>query len=214
MEASQVGAKPPPFFVGEHPALDFLNTVATPWDDRIEWLGSGLDLLAWLVQAGLLPASVAERFRRTARKQELDALARRARELREWFRDFVSAQAGRPLTPEAVRRLERLNRLLQRSEVYRQLEPIQPASRPEAPPDPVARWRWQRRWRTPEALLQPIAESIGDLVCRADFRFVRRCGRCTLWFLDVSKGHRRRWCTMAICGNRAKAAAHRARASQ
>jgi hypothetical protein len=39
-------------------------------------------------------------------------------------------------------------------------------------------------------------------------------GNCSLWFLDVSKGHARRWCSMAICGNRAKAAAHRARARQ
>jgi predicted RNA-binding Zn ribbon-like protein len=215
VEASHVGPRPSPFFVGEHPALDFLNTVATPWDDRIEWLGNGLDLLAWLVRAELMPASAAERFRRTARKQDLDSVARRTRELREWFRDFVSAQAGRPLTPKAVRKLERVNRLLERGEVYRHLEPLPvPVNRPEGSPGPAAQWRWQRRWRTPEALLQPLAECIGDLACRADFRFVRRCGRCTLWFLDVSKGHRRRWCTMAICGNRAKAAAHRARASQ
>ena len=33
-----------------------------------------------------------------------------------------------------------------------------------------------------------------------------------LWFLDVSKAHARRWCNMAVCGSRAKAAAHRARA--
>ncbi|MEL6323421.1 MAG: CGNR zinc finger domain-containing protein, partial [Pseudomonadota bacterium] len=32
---------------------------------------------------------------------------------------------------------------------------------------------------------------------------------CTLYFHDVSKNHKRRWCSMDICGNRAKAAAHR-----
>jgi predicted RNA-binding Zn ribbon-like protein len=32
--------------------------------------------------------------------------------------------------------------------------------------------------------------------------------------VDVSKAHGRRWCSMTICGNRAKAAAHRARARQ
>jgi len=44
-------------------------------------------------------------------------------------------------------------------------------------------------------------------------RPVRECGNpaCTLWFLDTTKAQRRRWCTVEICGNRAKAAAHRRR---
>lgn len=37
---------------------------------------------------------------------------------------------------------------------------------------------------------------------------------CTLWFLDTSKGGRRRWCSMESCGNRAKARRHYARTSQ
>jgi len=52
-----------------------------------------------------------------------------------------------------------------------------------------------RHWRTPEALPLPIAEAMGDLICRKDFTLVRKCGgpTCTLWFHDVSKGHARRW---------------------
>ena len=62
-------------------------------------------------------------------------------------------------------------------------------------------------------LLLPIAEAMGDLLCNVDFASVRKCESpaCTLWFRDVSKNHTRRWCSMAICGNRAKAAAHRAK---
>ena len=47
-----------------------------------------------------------------------------------------------------------------------------------------------------------------------DPAFVRRCANpnCVLLFLDVSKSGRRRWCDMATCGNRAKSAAHYARA--
>jgi predicted RNA-binding Zn ribbon-like protein len=212
VEESDLTPRPAPFFVGEHPALDFLNTVATPWAEPIEWLGSGRDLLDWLVRAKLVPAPVAQRYQRTAAGQELDAVARRARELREWFRDFVRKHAGRPLMPGAVRGLGRLNLLLRREVVYRQLESIRtPGEVQETPFGRVARWRWERRWQTTEALLHPMAEAIGDFVCRADFRFVRRCERCTLWFLDVSRGHGRRWCSMAVCGNRAKAAARRAR---
>ena len=76
------------------------------------------------------------------------------------------------------------------------------------------RWDARRRWRSPKALLLPVADAIGDLVCEKDFTLVRKCEGpgCTLWFLDVSKGHARRWCSMGVCGNRVKAAAHRARA--
>lgn len=213
MEESAVTPRPAPFFVGEHPALDFLNTVAAPWGEPIEWLGSGRDLLEWLVRAELVPASIARGFRRTAAPQGLDAVARQARELREWFRDFVRKHAGRPLTPGAVRQLERVNQLLGRGELYRQLEPIRTSAEVQRTFRwPVAQWRWERRWRTAGALLQPIVEAMGDFACSADFRYVRRCERCTLWFLDISRGHGRRWCSMAVCGNRAKAAARRARA--
>jgi predicted RNA-binding Zn ribbon-like protein len=100
-----------------------------------------------------------------------------------------------------VRALAPLNRLLARDTGYFQLE---------APPGHNLQWRRERHWRRPEALLQPIAQAMGDLVCHADFRYVRRCEGCMLWFLDVSRGHQRRWCSMAVCGNRAKAAAYRA----
>ena len=66
----------------------------------------------------------------------------------------------------------------------------------------VMAWRW--------------GEAAADLACNADFRLIRACnGRaCTLLFLDRTKAHGRRWCSMAVCGNRAKAAAHRARKSR
>lgn len=213
VEGSVGKSRPAPFFVGEHPALDYLNTVASPGGETIEWIASGRDLLDWLVRTGLVPAAVAKRLRRTAEDGELDRIARRGRELREWFRGFVRRHAGRPLTPAAVRELGRLNRLLARGATYRQLEATPaPGGAPPTLSGYAVRWRFERRWGAAETLFQPVAEAMGDLACRADFRYVRRCERCTLWFLDVSRGHERRWCSMALCGNRAKAAAYRARA--
>ncbi|WP_371263350.1 MULTISPECIES: CGNR zinc finger domain-containing protein [unclassified Pseudomonas] len=45
------------------------------------------------------------------------------------------------------------------------------------------------------------------------FEFVRQCEAhdCVLLFHDLSKSHRRRWCSMATCGNRMKVAAFRSR---
>jgi predicted RNA-binding Zn ribbon-like protein len=207
--------RPPPFFIADDPALDLLNTVAAPWSQEIEWLANGADFVTWLEQAHAVPAEVAAHFRAHTPARKLDSVAARARELREWFRTFVSDHAGAPLGPGALRELAPLNRLLERDEAYRQIEL---ASRDERQSNGdrhgALRWHAFRRWRNPDALLLPIAEAVGDLVCQKDFTLVRRCegAGCTLWFFDVSKGHGRRWCSMAVCGNRAKAAAHRARA--
>jgi len=70
-----------------------------------------------------------------------------------------------------------------------------------------------RRWRSPESLLLPIGEALAKFVCEEDFSYVKACEgpACTLMFADHTRGHARRWCSMAICGNRAKQAAHRHR---
>ena len=207
--------RPAPFFIGDDLALDFLNSVAAPWGSEIEWIGSGEDLLAWLERAHVVPADVVAQFRTDSAFEALDAVASQARELREWFRRFVGKHAGKPLGKAALRELAPLNHLLAHDESFGQIEI---ASHRDADENGgnghgVLRWQHRRHWRTREALLLPIAQAMGDLVCRKDFTLVRRCEgpTCPLWFYDVSKSHARRWCSMAVCGNRAKAAAYRAR---
>jgi predicted RNA-binding Zn ribbon-like protein len=70
-----------------------------------------------------------------------------------------------------------------------------------------------RRWRSAESLLLPIGQALGRCVCEEDFSDVKACegASCTLLFADHTRGRARRWCSMAICGNRAKVAAHRER---
>jgi predicted RNA-binding Zn ribbon-like protein len=70
-----------------------------------------------------------------------------------------------------------------------------------------------RRWHSAESLLVPIAEAIAELVCHEDFTDVKACegAACTLLFLDRTQRRGRRWCSMAVCGNRAKQALHRSR---
>ena len=210
--------RPAPFFISDDLALDFLNSIAAPWGQEIEWLASGGDLVAWLEEAHAVPANVLAQFRRRTSLRTLDAVALQARELREWFRIFVRNHAGKSLVPSALRELAPLNQLLERDEAYRQIETTPPSHGGENGGDEehALRWKAMRRWRSPKGLLLPIAEAIGELVCRKDFTLVRKCEgpTCTMWFHDVSKGHARRWCSMAVCGNRAKAVAHRARARQ
>lgn len=195
--------RPAPYFVGEHPALDFLNTTASPPAGRIEWLADGADLADWLRQAGAITKAEANRVLAGG---DADAVAAKARSLREWFREFVVRRAGEPLRPVAASHLQQLNRLLARDDHYHQVEENRSGGAP-------LRWQLHRRWTSAEQLLQPIAEAIGDLLCNADFRYIRMCEGpgCTLMFYDRSKTHGRRWCSMALCGNRAKVASHRAR---
>jgi predicted RNA-binding Zn ribbon-like protein len=67
--------------------------------------------------------------------------------------------------------------------------------------------------RTPLALLAPLARAAVRLAAEVDPDRLRVCDAptCGRWFVDTSKGGRRRWCSMTRCGNRAKAARHRRR---
>jgi predicted RNA-binding Zn ribbon-like protein len=207
--------RPPPFFIADNPGLDFLNSIAVPVDTKVEWLASGEDLLAWIKQAGLVPDDVLSGYRKNAVPGELDAIAAQARALRDWFKPFVYKHLGRPLEPRALRQLEPLNQLLAREEEFGQIVVQDRRSPGETRVSGLA-WRPQRRWHSPESLLLPLARSLADLVCTEDFTNVKACEgpSCTLLFVDRTRGHVRRWCSMAICGNRAKQSAHRQRAQR
>ena len=62
----------------------------------------------------------------------------------------------------------------------------------------------------------PVVESAADALVIGELARIRRCadGRCPRVFYDGTKNGRRRWCDMATCGNRAKAARHRVRMRQ
>jgi predicted RNA-binding Zn ribbon-like protein len=64
-------------------------------------------------------------------------------------------------------------------------------------------------------LIIPIVESASDALIADELSRIRRCGdpRCTRVFYDATRNGRRRWCDMATCGNRAKAARFRERAT-
>jgi predicted RNA-binding Zn ribbon-like protein len=206
---------PPPFFIADNMGLDFLNSIAVPVDTKVEWLASGEDLLAWLKQAGLVPEDVLDVFGKSALPGELDAIAAQARALRDWFKPFVYKHMGRPIGSNALRQLEPLNQLLARDEEFGQ---IVVRDWPDHGQEKICglAWRPQRRWRSPDSLLLPLARSLADLVCTEDFTDVKACEGpgCTLLFVDRTRGRARKWCSMAICGNRAKQAAHRKRAQQ
>jgi predicted RNA-binding Zn ribbon-like protein len=202
--------RPPAFFVGDHLALDFLNTIATPRGSVIEWLADGQDLVSWLQQAKAIDRAAAARQRELA-GATLDEIARHARDFRHWLRGFVTARMGKPLRASAAA-IAPLNELLARDTSFPKVE----VARSDAEGGHRRRLRRLHHWEDPKELLDPVAAAAADLICNQDFRLIRACegSACVLLFLDRTKAHARRWCSMAVCGNRAKAAAHRARKTE
>lgn len=194
----------PALLVGDATGLDFLNTVAHPAADApIDWIADGAGLLAWLEQTRLVPTAVLTNVRKETRPVAFDKVADEARRLREWFRGFVKDHMGRPLSARDLAALEPLNLILARDERF---------SRLTSDANGLSLGT-ERRWISPETLLLPIAEALARLVSEEDFTFVKACEgpACTLLFVDHTRGRARRWCSMALCGNRAKQAAHRHR---
>lgn len=198
---------PPAMFIADSLGLDFINSIATPVDTPVDWIADGDGLLRWLTQAKLVPSDVLDEIKARSAQRELDEVAGQARDLREWFRGFVRKHMGRPLTARALRELESLNRLLESDQAFSKIVPHRHDDH-----DGFALER-TRRWHSAETLLLPIGEAMARVVCEESFSDIKACEgpACTLMFADHTRARARRWCSMAICGNRAKQAAHRSR---
>ncbi len=172
-------------FLADNLALDLVNTEVVENGQRVDWLVEPGDLGAWLQQAGLAKG------RRVSPK-----LLNRGKALRAALRRMAEAvAAGQPVAASvvpiinrelrAVRTLDELVRTPKGYEVRARSEPG-------------------------KGVLAPIARSAAELLARGDRLRVRRCGNpaCILHFYDTTRSRTRRWCSMAGCGNRMKAAAH------
>jgi predicted RNA-binding Zn ribbon-like protein len=180
-----------PLFVGDDLALDFINTAYGLGAGHRDVLVSDESVVDWLRAVGALPDGF------TATPKGLLTLARK---LRASARLLVEAAvAGEPADPIVV------NQVLEAG--WRP-----PALAWEAS---TQAFRAVPRPGKPDAagLLAPVAQALTHLLTEVDLGLVRRCegDHCTLLFHDLTKSHRRRWCSMAGCGNRMKVAAFRAR---
>jgi len=71
-------------------------------------------------------------------------------------------------------------------------------------------WTWAGPATAWDRVLGPVARSAADLLTSPEVPQLRECasGTCSWLFVDRSRTHRRRWCDMKVCGNRAKARRH------
>jgi predicted RNA-binding Zn ribbon-like protein len=178
-------------FVGGALALDFTNTVGNRLDDETsrDYFVTPADAAAWIERAKLGEGETVS-----------PAALARLKEFRELLYRVFSALATerRPSAAD----LERLDAVVHQARSHQHL-----AMTPEAfvwRPEPLPAWK--------RALFE-VALSAEQLLVSGDYRQVRRCedDRCGWLFVDRSRGVRRRWCSMADCGNRAKARRHYAK---
>jgi len=158
----------------------------------VDFLQADEDVLGWLEQAGLPVVKIG------ARTKPL-SLLRPARLLRENIRSLVEKRKAGVLGDPSL-----LNSFLR----HAKSRPLLVWKKPRS-----LTIERIRQHETPEALLAPVAEAAAVLLATADFGLVKRCEdkSCVLWFYDDTKSHRRRWCSMLLCGNRHKVAAFRQR---
>lgn len=169
--------------LGEPMPLDLLNTRWTDDAGPHDLLAQPGGLAIWLSSAGL--AGIAP-----DQPETLDALLD--------TRDALAAlvDTGNP-DPDNARR--RLNATLDHGRIRRVLGPAGPQTVVETDTP-----GWLAAWHAAESYLRLVEE-------RPDR--IRRCANpvCTLRFYDTSKNGARRWCSMSLCGNRAKTRRHYAR---
>lgn len=186
-------------FVGGHPALDFLNTVADTGKTRdedklVDWPA----VRAWAEQAGLLAPDDLARLLRHSRQDGPDELAALRR-----FRDdayaavaHLTADGGGSAGARAAGRLAVAIREAIGRSAFDAVD---------------GRFAWRPDARAASRWIDAAALGFEQLLRSDDFARVRQCGRCTWFFVDRGRGVGRRWCDMRTCGNRAKVEAFRER---
>ncbi|WP_312466476.1 CGNR zinc finger domain-containing protein [Pseudescherichia sp.] len=180
----------PPLFLADNLALDFINSEYGMSDDRHDCFDDDRSVINWLETAGLIPKDA------VAPPQ----LLAEARQLRDAARAVVHAAMKSSEADLTV-----INRILEKGRPETRLKWDQNTQRYHVDVHSAA--------DSSEGLLWPVADALVKLVTDEKFEYVRQCEahNCILLFHDLSKSHRRRWCSMATCGNRMKVAAFRNR---
>lgn len=183
--------------------LDFANTCGDRPTCAEERLHGARELVSWAVAAGLVDEAEARRFGR-----ELDAdptgataLLDDAITLREAiFETCSSIASGRAPGDD---HLEIINQALRQTLPNLRI----------GVHDGGCCWQWHGASSVRDRVLWPVVRSTADLLTSNAADLIRLCAGdgCSWLFLDSSRNRSRKWCSMASCGNRAKARRHYAR---
>lgn len=191
-------------FIGGQVCLDFANTVGGIRGGRAqETLTSYADLVAWSLQAHLLTEEEAARLLHLEQRAAGEAAAalERAYILREaLYSIFTALVYGSAPAPDD---LDQLNGELERGMAGAQIILTTDSFQ----------WAWKGQEQALDQMLGPVARSAAHLLTSEERSRLRQCASATCgWlFLDNTKNHRRQWCSMTGCGNKARVQRHRQR---
>ena len=201
-------------YLSGDPALDLVNTVS--WTARgpaHERLTSYERLARWAEGAGLLSRATLEALRRLARSRpaEAEEVVARARRLRAALRRVCQSLGARRIARRPEPAWRELERTLAVAAERRRITPL--GARDPRESGRVAAWTWDDPETRLDAPLWGAAWSAAELFASADARRIRACAGadCGWLFVDRSRNHLRRWCSMETCGTAAKTFRRRVR---
>jgi len=186
-------------FLGGHAVLDFLNTAGGDTKARDEErLESFSDLLTWAKASAIIDKNEFSALKRTAAQSPDTAFEclQEVRKQRECLYRYILAVAGRGAVQQADRDV--VERNCKAAFRQAQLQPLTGVSQWQILLDDVGLRLVKLRLdlATSTLITGPVSANI------------RQCEMCTWLFIDLSSSKRRRWCSMALCGNRAKVQRH------
>lgn len=187
----------PFLFLANQPCLDFINTDLVMNGQPTDLLSSFQDLVGWLVQAGLLTEKDAARIEGGGDHHAMETL-KQAKAFRSTMRNMAERLAARKPVPQGA--LALINQLLRHRIGYAQVNRR----------NGMFERRYEAGFEDANHVLGLLAEAASDLLCRCNLSLVKQCQNpaCVLFFYDTTKNHARHWCSMDLCGNRSKVAAH------
>jgi predicted RNA-binding Zn ribbon-like protein len=189
-------------FVGNHLALDFLNTKPILEGEPRELLPNAAALERWLLASGIVTS---RRDRALVwgwrESHQGDALVQKLIAFRERLRAAVLRMEGGLLPANSF--LAEMNKLLKKYP--------QRAHLTKHGSKAVLNLLFEPR--RPEDIWTPIVAATAELLSALEPSRIRKCESesCIVHFYDTSKKGSRRWCSMNICGNRLKVAAYQRR---
>jgi predicted RNA-binding Zn ribbon-like protein len=180
--------------IGGELCVDFANTLYGHSGAPIhEYLLDYRDLVLWGRHAGILTEKEARGLLQKAhhRSNEAKAAFHRALALREViYRLFANLARTRPPKAEDLTALHAAwLKALAHSRLFKTSMGF--------------RLDWKNEYPL-DRLLWPIVDSANKLLISEEVQQIKQCKGCDWLFIDRSRNHLRRWCSMKVCGNRAK----------
>jgi len=180
--------------------LDFANVIGWFLQEQSANKLTYLHLLGWAKQAQVIQEKTFEKLQHQAKQspKKTKQAIQKVLALREITYQILSAHIWKK--PPTAKNLSSLNLLLSET-----LQHAQVASDQEK-----FVWSWTDSDTHLESPLWPVVRSVAELLTSDDLRRIGQCSsdNCPWLFYDTSKNHSRRWCSMKMCGNVAKARRH------